>query len=235
MAGYAEATDDAPGQSVYFEHGQHATSICGAMGSAAAAARLFGLDADRLCPRDGRRGVDGVGDHRGQPHRWHRQAPPLRLGRPGRGDRGEPDPPRHHGGPHGPRGPLRPVPGLLRDEWRSGPVTDGLGEKWEMATVFYKPYPANHFTHAASTRRSRCRARGIGPTDVARAHLMVPTPTVRTIGEPLDAKQTTRHRVPGAVLGTVRRRGGAVAEGPVWDSGWGTSATGGRTTRTCAT
>ena len=45
MAGYRPAADDVPGQSIYFEHGQHATSICGAIGSAATAAQLCGLDA----------------------------------------------------------------------------------------------------------------------------------------------------------------------------------------------
>ncbi len=34
------------GNSVFFEHGQHATSICGAMGGAVAAALLLGLDED---------------------------------------------------------------------------------------------------------------------------------------------------------------------------------------------
>ena len=40
MAGY----DEELGNSVYFEHGQHATSITGAMGSAVAAALLSGAD-----------------------------------------------------------------------------------------------------------------------------------------------------------------------------------------------
>src|SRR5690606_33103326 len=42
MAGY----DEKLGNSVFFEHGQHATSICGAMGAAVAAAIVQGLDAD---------------------------------------------------------------------------------------------------------------------------------------------------------------------------------------------
>ena len=40
MAGY----DAELGNSVFFEHGQHATSICGAMGAAVAAAMLYGAD-----------------------------------------------------------------------------------------------------------------------------------------------------------------------------------------------
>ncbi|HSF26759.1 MAG TPA: MmgE/PrpD family protein, partial [Actinomycetes bacterium] len=42
MAGY----DEAAGNSTFFEHGQHATSICGALGAAVSAAVLLGLDAD---------------------------------------------------------------------------------------------------------------------------------------------------------------------------------------------
>ena len=42
MAGY----DEASGNSVFFEHGQHATSICGAMGAAASTALLYGLGGD---------------------------------------------------------------------------------------------------------------------------------------------------------------------------------------------
>ena len=44
MGGY----DPQARQSVYFERGQHATSICGAVGSAAAAGRLLGLDSDGI-------------------------------------------------------------------------------------------------------------------------------------------------------------------------------------------
>src|SRR5699024_11202348 len=40
MAGY----DRISGNSTFFEHGQHATSITGAMGAAVATAKLYGLD-----------------------------------------------------------------------------------------------------------------------------------------------------------------------------------------------
>ena len=189
MAGYAEATDDAPGQSVYFEHGQHATSICGAIGSAAASARLFGLDADGCAhamavAASMASGIIEANRTGGTVKRlhcgWAAQAGVTAASLTRRGVTGAPT------ALEGRFGLFR---ALLRDEWRSEPVTDGLGEKWEMATVFYKPYPANHFTHAGIDAAIALRARGIGPTDVARAHLMVPTPTVRTIGEPLTAKQ----------------------------------------------
>ena len=54
MAGY----DDELGNSIFFEHGQHATSICGAMGSAVAAALLYGADEDGVAATPS--GVDRV-------------------------------------------------------------------------------------------------------------------------------------------------------------------------------
>jgi len=44
MAGYDETTRN----SMFFERGQHATSICGAIAGAASAAKLLGLDADGI-------------------------------------------------------------------------------------------------------------------------------------------------------------------------------------------
>ena len=44
MAGY----DEELGNSVFFEHGLHATAICGTVGAAVAAGMLRGLDAEGL-------------------------------------------------------------------------------------------------------------------------------------------------------------------------------------------
>jgi 2-methylcitrate dehydratase PrpD len=68
-------------------------------------------------------------------------------------------------------------------------VTDGLGETWSVPGIFFKPYPANHFTHTAVDAARRLADQGLKPEDVASAHLAVATPTVRTIGEPLEVKQ----------------------------------------------
>ena len=44
-------------------------------------------------------------------------------------------------------------------------VIDGLGETWAVPDIFFKPYPANHFTHAAvDAARRAARARASGPT-----------------------------------------------------------------------
>jgi 2-methylcitrate dehydratase PrpD len=78
---------------------------------------------------------------------------------------------------------------LLGDEVDLDAVTDGLGDQWEVPGIFFKPYPANHFTHAGIDAAIALRERGLAADDVASADLGVATATVRTIGEPLEVKQ----------------------------------------------
>jgi 2-methylcitrate dehydratase PrpD len=53
--------------------------------------------------------------------------------------------------------------------------------------IFYKPYPANHFTHTGIDAALALR-RKVAPEQVASVRIGVATPTVRTIGEPRDQK-----------------------------------------------
>lgn len=189
MAGYRVATDEAPGQSIYFEHGQHATSICGAIGSAAAAARLRGLDAAGCAhamavAASMASGIIEANRTGGTVKRmhcgWAAQAGVTAAALTALG---------FTGAPTALEGRFGLFQALLRDEWSAEPVVDGLGTRWDMHDVFYKPYPANHFTHAGIDAALRLRADGLRPGDVASAHLFVASATVRTIGEPLAAKQ----------------------------------------------
>ena len=61
----------------------------------------------------------------------------------------------------------------------------GLGS----SRVFFKPYPANHFTHCAADAMMQLRHDGLRPEDVASIRVGVASPTVRTIGEPLAGKR----------------------------------------------
>lgn len=189
MAGYALATEDRPGQSMYFEHGQHATSICGAIGSAAAAGRLFGLDAGGCAhamavAASMASGIIEANRTGGTVKRlhcgWAAQAGVTAAQLTRRGITGAPT---------ALEGRFGLFQALLRDEWRAEPVVDGLGRRWEMRDVFYKPYPANHFTHAGIDAALSLRAAGLRPAEVERIHLSVASATVRTIGEPLATKQ----------------------------------------------
>jgi 2-methylcitrate dehydratase PrpD len=68
-------------------------------------------------------------------------------------------------------------------------LTTDLGERWAVPGIFFKPYPANHFTHAGIDAAMALREQGVRPADVASATLFAASPTVRTIGEPLEVKQ----------------------------------------------
>ncbi|GHJ08060.1 MmgE/Prp family protein [Micromonospora humidisoli] len=185
MAGF----DRTAGNSVFFEHGQHATSICGTLGGAVAAARLFGLDADRTLDALGvaasmaaglieanRTGGTVKRIHCG----WaaHSAVTAASLAR------------------HGISGPPTVLEGrfgffeaFLRGEYDPAEIVSGLGVDWAVPDIFFKPYPANHFTHAAIDAALALRARGVTPQDVATVTLGVPTPVIRTIGQPIDRKR----------------------------------------------
>ncbi|MEU4570510.1 MmgE/PrpD family protein [Micromonospora sp. NPDC023956] len=185
MAGY----DRESGANRYFERGQHATSMCGALGSAVAAGKLFGLDAEGVLHAMGiaasmasgiiegnrtggtvKRMHCGWAAHAGV---WAAQLAQRGITGPGTLLEGR----------------FGFFQAFLGGEFDADAVVDGLGERWEVPGIFFKPYPANHFTHAGIDAALALRAAGLRATDVASAELAVPTATVRTIGEPLAVKQ----------------------------------------------
>ena len=179
-------------QSVFFERGQHATSICGAVGSAAASARARGAGAGGAAEamavacsmasgilETNRTGGTAKRLHCG----WAARVGVVAADLAGRGLTGAPT------AAEGRFGLLR---AFLGDEARIDAVTDSLGHRWHAAEVFYKPYPANHFTHAGIDAALALRDRGLRPEEVASATLAVAPPTVRTIGEPIEAKRAPR-------------------------------------------
>ena len=69
-------------------------------------------------------------------------------------------------------------------------VTDGLGDEWSVPGIFFKPYPANHFTHTVDRRRPRVpRARASGPRTSPSITIGAPTAVIRTIGQPIEVKR----------------------------------------------
>ena len=185
MGGY----DRQARQSVYFERGQHATSICGAVGSAAAAARLLGADADGIAHAMGiacsmGSGIIEANRAGGTVKRlhcgWAARAGVTAAQLAARGITGPPT---------AVEGRFGLFQAFLGDQANLGAVTTDLGERWEADNIFYKPYPANHFTHTGIDAAIALRARGVDPDDIATATLEVAPPTVRTIGEPIESKQ----------------------------------------------
>jgi 2-methylcitrate dehydratase PrpD len=76
----------------------------------------------------------------------------------------------------------------LDDKADPDAITRGLGEEWELPRVFFKPYPANHFTHAGIDAARQLREEGLDIREIADIELGVASPTLRTIAEPAEEK-----------------------------------------------
>jgi 2-methylcitrate dehydratase PrpD len=186
MAGY----DEALGNSVFFEHGQHATSITGAMGGAVAASLAYGLDADGVLNALGltasmASGIIEANRTGGTVKRLHcgiaaqSAVSAAQLVR-----RGFTGPPTVLEGRFG------FFEAWLHGQFDPAAVTDGLGTEWAVPGIFFKPYPANHFTHAIVDAGLAFRARGIAPEDVESVTVGAAGAVIRTIGEPIEVKRT---------------------------------------------
>lgn len=215
MAGY----DEALGNSVFFEHGQHATSICGAMGGAVAAGMLLGLTRDQLVDVLGVTAsmASGIieGNRTGGTVKrmhcgWAAHAAVMAAQLVQRG---------YTGPPTVLEGRFGFFEAFLRGEANQDAVTDGLGASWAVPDIFFKPYPANHFTHTAVDAGLALRARGVSPEDITEIHLGVPSAVVRTIGEPLAVKRApesgyqAQFSGPYAVVSGLLGGGGGLAMG----------------------
>lgn len=185
MAGY----DPEQRNSVFFDRGQHATSICGAIGAAGAVAALTGLgdrgvlDAMAIAASMASGIIEGnrAGGTVKRLHcGWAAQAAvhAANLVR------------------HGFTGPPTALEGrfgffvaFLSGRYRAEEITDQLGERWSIQDIQFKPYPANHFTHAGIDAALTLREKGVRLEHVTSMRLGVAGPTVRTIGEPIEAKR----------------------------------------------
>lgn len=182
------AYDEGARDSVFFEKGLHATSICGTVGAAAAAGLLYGLDQRRLehalaistslgagLIEANRTGGSVKRVHCG----WaaHAGIMAAELARAGL-----------TGPPTAFEGRFGFFHALCDDRVDLNAVTRGLGEDWELLQLFYKPYPTNHFTQAGIDAALELRRRGIVPEQVAEVRLGVPKNVLRTIAEPAEQK-----------------------------------------------
>jgi len=179
MAGY----DRELGNSVFFERGWHATSICGALGAAAAAAKLLGLDAEGIGHAMGIAASMGSGiieanRSGGSVKRlhcgWAAHSGIIAAQCAAAGLTGPPT------AFEGRFGFYQAFCGGFCD---LDELTAGLGTRWAIPGVFYKPYPANHFTHAAIDAAMALAGR-LRLDEIEEIELAVASPTVRTIGQP---------------------------------------------------
>jgi 2-methylcitrate dehydratase PrpD len=185
MAGY-----DAEGRnSTYFDRGQHATSICGTIAAAGAVASLLGLGADgaahamavSVSMAGGVIEANRTGGTVKRVHcGWgaHAAISAARLAECG-----------ITGPPTVLEGRFGFFRAFLDDHYDAAAITDGLGTHWHVPGINFKPYPANHFTHAGIDAAIALRQRGLRPEDVASLVLGVSAPVLHTIGEPIEAKR----------------------------------------------
>lgn len=186
MAGY----DTELGNSVFFEHGQHATSICGAMGAAVTAALILGLDEEGVVHALGLAASKSSGII--EANRTGGTVKRLHCG--WAAESGVTAAMLVRRGLTGPPSVLEGRFGFFTAWLHGSPVdlgavTRDLGVVWSVPGIFFKPYPANHFTHAAVDAGVALRERGVGPRDVVRLELGVPGAALRTIGQPIDVKR----------------------------------------------
>jgi 2-methylcitrate dehydratase PrpD len=185
MAGY----DREARNNTYFDRGQHATSICGTIGGAASAALLLGLTAEGVMHAIGiavsmAGGVIEANRTGGTVKRihcgWaaHAAISAARLAALG-----------ITGPPTVLEGRFGFFRAYLDGHYDAEAIDAELGERWEVPNIFFKPYPANHFTHAGIDAGIALRDRGVSLEDVEALDLGVAEPTVRTIGEPIEVKR----------------------------------------------
>lgn len=182
--------------SVFFERGLHATSICGTIGAAAAAGLLYGLDAAGIGHAMGIAASMGAGL--------------LEANRTGGTVKKTHCGWAAHAGvsaavfaADGLTGPPTVLEGRFGffAAYTSGvfdadALLGGLGERWELSRTVYKPYPTNHFTHPGIDCALALRAAGLTASDVESIELGVAAPVLRTIAEPAAEKarpQTAYH------------------------------------------
>ncbi len=188
MAGY----DEGRGTSTFFEHGQHATSIAGALGASVAAALLSGLDTDGVTNALGvaasmAAGIIEANRTGGTVKRLHcGWAANAGISAARLAAHGFTGPPTVFEGRFG------FFEAWLHGSYEPAAITKDLGSSWSVPGIFFKPYPANHFTHAGIDAALALRARGVDPSRIERLTLGVPTAVLKTIGEPIDVKRAPR-------------------------------------------
>lgn len=184
MAGY----DPELRNSVFFEKGFHATAICGTVGAAAAAALLSAGDEAHVAHAMAIAASMGSGLL--EANRTGGSVKRVHCGWAA-----------HAGvtaaelaalGLTGPPTALEGRFGFLRafcdQRVDLGALTGELGSRWELLRLHFKPYPTNHFTHAAIDAALELRRQGVRADDVEEVEIGVAGPALRTIGEPPDQK-----------------------------------------------
>lgn len=177
------------GNSVFFEHGLHATASIGALAAAVVAAKLRGLGAQGIVDamaiacsmaaglaEANRTGGTVKRAHCGWASHCAISAAMLT-----------------ECGLTGPATCLEGRFGFFQaycgDRWHPDEVVAGLGNEWLAPSIAFKPYPCNHFTHTVADAALAMRAAGLTPDDVEAVTIRTAQASWRTIGDPIEEKR----------------------------------------------
>jgi 2-methylcitrate dehydratase PrpD len=184
MAGY----DPDLGNSIFFEKGLHATSIAGTMGAALASAMVSGLGEGEIghavaISASMGAGIIEANRTGGTVKRVHcGWAAHAGITAAELAARGLTGPPTVFEGRFG------FLQAYLDDRADAEALTRGLGKDWELTRIFFKPYPANHFTHADIDAAIKLREEGLEIAEIEDIELGVATAVLRTIAQPEEEK-----------------------------------------------
>jgi 2-methylcitrate dehydratase PrpD len=175
-----------------FHHvGYHATGVVSHFGSAIAAGRLIGLDADQLTSAQGIAGSTASGIQVFlEEGAWTKRMHPgwgavagitaARLAQ------------------HGFVGPTRPYEGkfgLFQTHLQAeaahvdmGALTGGLGDEWRFGETALKPYPVCHFIHGCADAAIALHGE-ISAEEIVAVRAFLPEPTLHIVAEPAEAKE----------------------------------------------
>ena len=175
---------------VFFERGWHATSVCGTLGAAAAAAKLLGLNAAGIGHAIGIATSFGSGVI--EANRMGGTVKRLHCGWAAHSgilaaqlaEAGYTAPPTAFEGRFG------FYRAFIGGRFDREAVVAGLGGRWDANDVHFKPYPANHYTHAGIDAALAIRAErpAFDAEDITAIQLGSAAAALRTIGEPREAK-----------------------------------------------
>ena len=182
-------------------------STAGGFGAVAAVGRLMGLDEDGLISAFGIQYAQTSGTL--QPHVEGSATLPLQVGMNGRAALQSADLSR--AGMAGPRDVFEGAYGYLRlfeGEWDLTEVLGSLGQRWRIAELSHKPYPAGRATHAGIEGILALRQQhGFVPDDVAKITILGPPVTARLCGRPEHSEAQPELRA--SMHGVYRRKGAA--------------------------
>lgn len=197
MAGY----DAENANSIFFDRGQHATSVCGTMGAAVAAAMLLSGDSRSIAAAASIAASMGSGIiecnrtggtvkqiHTG----WaaHCGIAAAQLAASG-----------ITGPPTALEGRFGFFQAFCGDRAHPEVVTADLGRHWYSDALHIKPYPCNGFTHTGIDAAVELRKRGVRADEVTALELGVAGPVLRTIAEPAAVKAAPASGYAGAFSG----------------------------------